>query len=197
MCGPLNRKSTLCSECKEGYGLAATSVGFQYFKCSKCAGAWYGVPLLLFLEILPLTVLYLVILLFEINITSGSITCFIFYSQLIVITVDRVFDGNNPEVIDIVSAASEHSTTKWLFNVIMTFYDVWNLRFFRNVLPTFCISSGLKPIYISYLDYISVVYPLCLIFLTWVCVELYDRKFRLFVCLYMETFSKMLQKKRV
>jgi hypothetical protein len=45
MCGPLNRKGRLCSECKDGYGLGMTSVGYQYFECTKCAGAWYGVPL--------------------------------------------------------------------------------------------------------------------------------------------------------
>ena len=184
MCGPLNRKGRVCSECKDGYGLATTSVGFQYFECSKCAGVWYGVPLFLLLEMFPLTVLYLVILLFQVNITSGSITCFIFFSQLSVIACDRVFGGNILNVSDILEniAASEHS--KWFFIFIVTIYDVWNLRFFRNVLPSFCISSGLKPMHISLLEYISVFYPLCLIFLTWVCVELYDRKFRLLMWLW-------------
>ena len=182
MCGPLNRKGRLCSECKDGYGLATTSIGFQYFECTECAGVWYGIPLFLFLEIFPLTVLYLVILLFQINITSGSITCFIFYSQLVVIAMDRVFGGDDLQVNDVIYATNEHS--KWFFSVTLTFYDVWNLRFFRNVLPSFCISSSLKPIHISFLDYISVFYPLCLIFLTWVCVELYDRKFRLLVWLW-------------
>ena len=128
--------------------------------------------------------LYLVILLFQINITSGSITCFIFCTQLIVITLDHVFDGDDPYTSSIIYAASDQSITKWFFNIIITFYDVWNLRFFRNVLPSFCISSGLKPIHILFLDYISVFYPMCLIFFTWVCVELYDRKFRLFVWLW-------------
>jgi hypothetical protein len=112
MCGRLNRKGRLCSECKDGYGLATTSVGFQYFECTKCAGAWYGVPLFLFLEIFPLTVLYLVILLFQVNITSGSITCFIFYSQLIVIGFYRVFDGANPLVSGIINAVNDHTNTK-------------------------------------------------------------------------------------
>ena len=184
MCGPLNRKGRLCSECKDGYGLGTTSVGFQYFECTECASAWYGVPLFLFLEMFPLTVLYLVILLFQVNITSGSITCYIFYSQLVVIMLDRVFgSGDDPQVNNIIYL-SDHAISKWFFNIIITFYDVWNLRFFRNVLPSFCISSGLKPIHISFLDYISVFYPLCLIFLTWVCVELYDRKCRLLVWLW-------------
>ena len=182
MCGPLNRKGRLCSECKDGYGLATTSVGFQYFECTECAGAWYGVPLFLFLEIFPLTVLYLIILLFQINITSGSITCFIFYSQLVVIALDRVFGGDDLKVSDVIYTTSEYS--KWFFTVTVTLLDIWNLRFFRSVLPSFCISSDLKPIHISFLDYISVFYPLCLIFLTWICVEMYDHKFQLVVWLW-------------
>ena len=194
MCEPLNRKGRLCSECKDGYGLGTTSVGYQYFECTKCAGAWYGVPLFLFLEMFPLTVLYLIILLFQVNITSGSVTCFIFYSQLSVIAFDRGFDGDDPLVSGIIHAIGNHSVTKWLFNIIMTFYDVWNLRFFRYLLPPFCISSHLKPIHISFLDYISVFYPMCLIFLTWVCVELYDRKFRLLVWLW-KPFQRCLKGK--
>ena len=192
MCGSLNRKGRLCSECKDGYGLGTTSVGFQYFECTKCAGAWYGVPLFLFLEMFPLTVLYLVILIFQINITSGSITCFIFCAQLSVICFDRVFAIDDPRVSGLILAATKH--TNWLFTLMMTIYDVWNLRFFRNILPSFCISSGLKRIHISYLDYISVFYPMCLIFLTWVCVELYDRKFRLFIWLW-KPFQRCLKGK--
>ena len=182
MCGPLNRKGELCRECKDGYGLAVTSVGFQYFECSKCVGAWYGVPLFLFLELFPLTVLYLVILLSQINIISGSITCFIFCSQLVVIAFDGVFAGDDVRVTDIILACSKY--TKWLFTIMMTIYDFWNLRFLRNVLPSFCIVSTLKPIHITFLDYTSVLYPLCLIFLTWICIEMYDRKYRLFVWLW-------------
>ena len=192
MCGPLNRKGRLCNQCKDGYGLGTTSVGHQYFECTECASAWYGVPLFLFLEIFPLTVLYLVILLFQINITSGSITCFIFCVQLLVICFDRVFAAGDPRVSDLILAATKH--TNWLFTLMMTIYDIWNLRFFRNILPSFCISSGLKRIHISYLDYISVFYPMCLIFFTWVCVELYDRKFRLLVWLW-KPFQRCLKGK--
>ena len=192
MCGPLNRKGRLCSECKDGYGLGTTSVGFQYFECTECAGAWYGVPLFLFLEMFPLTVLYFIILLFQVNITSGSIPCFIFCAQLSVICFDRVFAIDDPRVSDLILAATKQ--TNWLFTLMMTIYDVWNLRFFRNILPSFCISSGLKGIHIAYLDYISVFYPMCLIFFTWVCVELYDRKFRLFVWLW-KPFQRCLKGK--
>ena len=80
MCGPMNRKGPLCSECIDGFGLSATS--FLYM-CSNCTqfSLSYGIPLYILIEIIPITVFYLVILIFRINLTSSPMTCFIFYSH--------------------------------------------------------------------------------------------------------------------
>ena len=47
MCGPMNRKGLVCSECADGFGPAVTS--FQY-KCANCSETKHAVPLFLFLE---------------------------------------------------------------------------------------------------------------------------------------------------
>ena len=59
MCGPMNRKSPLCSECIDGFGLSATS--FLY-TCSNCThfSLTYGIPLYVLIEVIPITVLYLI-----------------------------------------------------------------------------------------------------------------------------------------
>ena len=80
MCGPLNRTGRLCSECKDGYGLAVTSIGFQ-IPCSKCTNFWYPIALYIFMELVPITIFYLVILVFQINITTAPMTCYIMISQ--------------------------------------------------------------------------------------------------------------------
>ena len=61
MCGPLNRKGRVCSECKDGYGLAVMTIGFQ-IPCTKCTDTWYPIPLYLFMELVPITIFYLVML---------------------------------------------------------------------------------------------------------------------------------------
>ena len=59
MCGPMSRKGLICSECIDGFAPAITSFGYQ---CSNCTeSAWYGVPLFLFLEFVPITVFYFII----------------------------------------------------------------------------------------------------------------------------------------
>ena len=55
MCGPLNRKGLVCSECADGFGPSVTSFGHR---CANCTDAWYGVPLFLFIKLLPITILF-------------------------------------------------------------------------------------------------------------------------------------------
>ena len=68
--------------------------------------------------------------------------------------------------------------------VIDALYGVFHLEFFHFILPPFCISSGLKSIHIAFFGYISIFYPLLLILLTWVSVELHGRNFRPLVWLW-------------
>ena len=84
MCGPLKRKDLLCRECIEGFGPSLTS---YHYECSNCTGVWYGVPLYLVLELVPVTIFYLIILTFQIKVTSAPMTCFIMYSQLVVYNI--------------------------------------------------------------------------------------------------------------
>ena len=51
MCGPLNRKGLVCSECADSFGPSVTSFGH---KCANCTDAWYGVPLFLVVEFVEL-----------------------------------------------------------------------------------------------------------------------------------------------
>ena len=172
MCGPLNRKGLVCSECADGFGPSVTSFGYR---CVHCTDAWYGVPIFMFLELAPITVLYLIVLIFQISVTSPPIPCFIMYAQLVVIA----FDSNS-----LVSFMNSRDLTVDL-KIILTLYGVFNLDFGRyDLLPPFCVSSNLKPIHSFFVGYISAFYPILLVCLTWVCVELHGRNFRPLVWLW-------------
>ena len=168
MCGPMNRKGFVCSECIEKFGPSVTSFGFP---CSNCTDAWYGVPLYLFLEFVPITVFYLIILIFQISFTSAPWTAFVLYCQLAVASVATSFDPSSYEVSSII----------YVYTAIISFYGIWNLDFFRYIIPPFCVSPGLRIIHVVFLSYVSDFYPLCLIGLTWICIELHSRNFKLFV----------------
>lgn len=80
MCGPMNRRSTVCRKCVDGFRPSLTSIGY---KCYNCTDVWYGIPLYLFVEVVPLTVLFIIILSFRLSLTSASMTCFIVCSQFV------------------------------------------------------------------------------------------------------------------
>ena len=59
--------------------------------------------------------------------------------------------------------------------------------FFSNLLfaiPHQCLSTGMSSLAVISLQYIYVLYPLLLVFITWLCIELHARDFRLVVYLW-------------
>ena len=178
MCGPLNRKGLVCSKCADGFGPSVTSFGY---KCANCTDAWYGVPLFLIIEFVPITLFYLVILVFQIRVTSAPMPCFIMFAQWVVASLYiSIYSDNKLRQV----LFSEKGELRWDMKVIQTFYGFFNLDLFQLLLPTFCISSRISTFHLALFGYISVVYPIILIFLTWVCIELHGRNFRPLVCLW-------------
>ena len=170
MCGPLNSKGLVCSQCADGFGPSITSYGYR---CVNCTDTWYRVPLFLLLEFVPITVFYLIVLVFKISVSSPPMPCFIMYAQLAVFVIyySIVVEGIKLD---------KHLNFRLDIKILTTLYGVFNLDILRfNILPPFCLSSRLDPIDVAaILGYMSAFYPIVLIFLTWICVELHGRNFK-------------------
>ena len=169
MCGPLNRKGTLCGKCKDGYGIALYSYNLE---CSKCWGHGYGWVLYYFLELFPITVMYFLVVIFHIRATSSPLSALVFMSQIIVYAVR----GNihlYPYIENIVTGFPYVA-----LQVLLTLCGMWSLDFFRFVVPPFCVSSNIKTVHALALEYLVAFYPIFLILLTYVCIKLHDNNFR-------------------
>ena len=160
MCGSMNRKGIVCSECIDGYGPSVTS---PKFRCSDCSNAWYGMPLYLLLELVPITVFYLIVLTFQLNLTSAPMTGFIFYSNIILIALN--FNAVNQDQVE----------SQTLGTILALSYGIWTLDFFRFAIPPFCVSPKLKIIHALYLQSVSTIFPFVLIAITWICIKLHSR----------------------
>ena len=66
--------------------------------------------------------------------------------------------------------------------VIAALYGVWNLDFFRTLLPPICIR--LSTLQVLALDYVIAIYPLLLIAITYILIDLYDQNVSLLVWLW-------------
>ena len=142
MCGPMNREGIVCSKYIDGFGLSLTSVGY---KCSNCTDAWYGVPLYLLIEFVPITVFYLVILIFQINVASAPMSCFMMYSQFVL--YDMLTKVPQRERILIQTNATK------LYSTAIFLYGIWNLDLLTHIIPPFCVSSKLTTTHIIFLGY--------------------------------------------
>ena len=187
MCGPMNRKGLLCKDCIDGFGPSVTSLGY---KCSNCTDVWYGIPLYLAVELIPITLFYLIILIFKVHLTSAPMVLFILYCHLIM--YEMLFGKTKP--MDMLLSLDENSP----FHVgVPLLLGIWNLDFVRYIVPPFCVSSRLLPTHIELLDYSTIFYPLLLIFLTCICIKLHDRNFRPLVWLWrplLKCFTRLQRK---
>ena len=184
MCGPMNRKGLVCSECVDNFGPAATFYGFS---CSDCTlYPWY-ILFYLLLEFLPITIFFLIILIFRVGLTSSPFTAFVLFSQFAVTAVTAAFGPYSFETSPVI----------YYFSIVISFYGFWNLDFFRFLIPPFCISSSLQVIHIVFLGYISAFYPLILIGITWVCIELYSRNFKVFVWMWNKLDKHVLKRTKM
>ena len=75
VCRKRHRTGILCGQCLEGYSVALNS---PTFTCHKCNKNHLGILYLLLYYIIPVTVLFYVIMAFNVKLTSGPVSAFLF-----------------------------------------------------------------------------------------------------------------------
>ena len=174
VCAPFKRKDYLCSECIGGYGPTLIASTCTDNVCYSCTDDWTGIAKYLCLMFIPITVFYLVVLVFRLNLASATTTCFIVYCQLLVFTFNKPCEDYAISRIEYQESGDTRTFTK----VLLTLYGVFNLDFFHHAVPPFCVSSKLEPVHIALLEYVSAFYPFLLVFLTYLFIKVHDWNFR-------------------
>jgi hypothetical protein len=117
---------------------------------------------------IPLTFFFFLILVFGVKAYSPQLDAFTIVAQII----------STPASIRIVlewlnSQFYMHTFYGYLVRVLFAIYGIWNLDFFRTLLPDNCLK--INTLQALALDYIVALYPLFLIMITYILVDLYDR----------------------
>ena len=172
LCSGFNRTGVMCSQCQEGLGTAIFSYSMQ---CLPCMSSGLGWTLYVFLATFPTTILFLVVLIFQCRcITSGPMNAYIFVCQLIVSCL-----SNLPSVVNLYTSPS----FSFVLNILVTIYGIWNLDFFRYLIPPFCVSDQFSPLHVITVEYVVAFYPLLLTITVYICIQLHARDCRVIVCL--------------
>ena len=170
LCDYLNREGQLCGKCWSNYYISAYSYDFKCYQCRE----GYTSNLLAYFTVafFPVTLFLVIVLVLHISVTSPhlnmAITLFQCYSFSAVI---RVFLQN-----------TRGTQLEAYLRFVATVYGIWNLDFFRALLPPICLP--LNAMQLIALDYLVAVYPLLLLVCFYVLVTAHDRGCRLVVRLW-------------
>ena len=172
MCGQLKRKGRLCSRCIPGYGIAVYSKPTD--ECVRCDNK-YAWPLYLTLVLLPITLFYFLVIIFNFSATQPPVTAYTFYCQLFVQVIYNIYA---------IRHHFETEANKTVINLTWTVSGIWNLDMFRFVIPGFCLDERLININAILLELVAALYPLPLIFLTFILIEMHASNIRVVVYLW-------------
>ena len=166
MCGKRwNRNGTLCGKCKDGYYPLAYSYNMS---CTKCTYKdKYNWAKYICSAFIPLTIFFVFVLAFGISASSPQLEAFIIFAQIITTPA-------NVRMILEALDSGKYPASLNVCRIIAALYGVWNLDFFRTLLPDNCLK--LSTLQTLALDYVIAVYPLILIVFTYVIVDIYDRR---------------------
>ena len=158
-----NRGGRFCGECKDGF----YPLVYAYdMKCKECTDNEYNWLKFVIEAFLPLTVFFIVVVSSGISASSPQLDAFVVYAQTIA----------TPANVRMVLEASHHHPTTALFcRLVSALYGVWNLDFFRTLLPPICLK--ISTLQALALDYLIAIYPLILIAATYIIIDLHDRHF--------------------
>ena len=171
--GHLNRTGRFCGQCNKGYGLAAYS--YSLLKCIPCPNSGYKNWLrYLAVALLPLTAFYILAVLLSFNVNSSSLNGVIMVIQCLSSPRHSSASQGSHELL-------QKGRNLVLLNIFRSIFGVVNLDFLRYVYPTFCLHPEANIYQIMCLDYLVALYPFHLIFMTYLLVTAYDKRYRLVV----------------
>ena len=186
MCGPFNRRGFLCGDCIDGFGPAVYSLDL---KCANCSNlpVTLASAIYLLLDTLPTMLIFISLVIFNLNITSGPFLGYILFSRLYIAWLKRN--------LFIYYYIQSHVSLplRALFKAELTLCQFWSLQSFQAVIPPFCISEQSTGIDVQMLRVLPAVYPVILVIITCILMKLHARNCRIIHILW-KPFSIILNK---
>ena len=168
MCGRLNRDGPMCSKCKTGFSPLVYSYDL---KCIACTDSDYNWLKFVAAAFIPLTFFFFVVLLFRIDATRPYLYGFITLNQALA----------SPPSLRAMLLTLKRDTLL-AGRLIAVPYTIWNLDFFRSLPLNICLD--LTTLQTLALDYAIAIYPLLLVVITYIVIELHARGCRVLVWLW-------------
>ena len=173
VCAPNNREGFLCEDCVPGYGPTAYSP-----KCMDCKKHSTVSASAIFLtrKLFPITIMFILLLIFRVNITKGPLFGYVLYCQVQVIAKTRLMVFHKLFLL-------EAHGYGWILQVSLFLSSFWATDF-SLLGSNYCISGSMNKMDVLLLNFVSVLYQLLLVILTFTLIELHARNCRPFVIMW-------------
>lgn len=165
---PQNRRGQLCGRCEEGHAPAAYSYSFICTNCTNYETNWIRYVAIAYV---PITILFLVVLLFRWSVMSPALNANIFFCQIVscpavmsLLSVYMYFSEQTP--------VDPQLDMKLAIRALSILYGVWNLDFFHLMFEPFCLHPDMNTLSVIALDYGVAIYPIILMGMTLFLVKL-------------------------
>ena len=150
VCGD-NTTGVLCSSCKAGYTARYHTIGLV---CSNDS-CKYGWLFYIVSELLPITALFLIVIVLNISFVTGELNGFIFFAQMIYsVSISAQGFIRLPKIPYLA------------IRIARLFYLFFNIDFFRLNELSFCLWTNAKSLDVLAFKYLTVAYALLLIAIT-------------------------------
>ena len=181
MCGKYRRTGTLCGKCIDNTYVRAYSYNMT---CIPCEKGWEDVLKYCAVAFLPLSFFYILVLLLSINLHSSELQGTVLINQFLSL----------PLVVRLTILASKQNSPLYrAFQLLEVFYGIWTLDFFR--LYDYNICFHISSLATLSLDYIVAVYPIFLVFVTYLLTIFFSRIKKPYLLNHcFECFTRCLQK---
>ena len=140
-----NRMGRLCGDCKDGYGLSVGTLD-----CVNCTGshvtAWI---ILITTTYVPITIVFILLLVLNINLAVGPIHSFIFFCQVFpAVSLDNNHWGDYSSTITVIN------------DIHSAIINVMSLKFGMYFTTSYCLFPSMNNMDYYLLQYVSALYPL-------------------------------------
>lgn len=178
MCDGWGREDYLCSNCKGGYGLTIANVYINCVECKlprKIAWLFYFM-----LELIPLTVLFFILSVFRISLAKPPMNALVLFFQValaLLFTHTHLF--HPPYVMDSPWLKGLHR----LYLIVLGVWEMTLTRFIETI-TNFCVDPRISVQQAFIVTQVQSLFPLVLIALTSVGIELHARNCHIIVWLW-------------
>ena len=160
-CGLANRTGTLCGRCDDGFSVAITDPwSFRCISNDECKPI--NCFLYLLAELGPLTVMFVFVYMFGINVAAPYTFGYVTFAQIVPLYTLNILQGaiDTPPVYNLVK-------------FLLSLYSMWSLDVFSLFIPPLCCMRNVSNMTVIALKYIGAVYPLFLVLGSYLILKLH------------------------